>query len=525
MKDLRNIGLKTKLYAGCAAGVAAAIVIGLVGHMGMSRMETAMNQALLMARVIQNHMDADMMHDALRGDVLAMLAASSRVERDEVRRDMAEHGQRFQQNIEENLKLPLQPDSHQALLESKTLMEAYISAANMMADLANRDAGFARSKMPEFRKAFSALEQQMETVSERLEKENEESGKAAGQAAGNARLMAALTVVIATILLAVASTAAIRGILGPLNQVLAGLARMEQGDLRHTLNLAGKDEMAQLANAHDGTAARLREMLHRVQAAAVQMETATKNLVAMQNRVADNSTSTADQASQVSASSEEVSASVGTVAANSTEMAASIREIAARTNESAILSRDARSAAQHAKDQAAHLTTSATEINTALVLITEIANQTKLLALNASIEAARAGQAGRGFNVVAQEVGDLALNSMKTAQDIAARVGNIQSDATNMLRAVEDITTLVARIDSAGEAIAAAVEQQSASTAEIERTMSGVSEGSGQIARSVVEVARTAQQNADMVSQAKSETTGLEQMAAELNSVLAGFKL
>src|SRR5262249_16901373 len=117
------------------------------------------------------------------------------------------------------------------------------------------------------------------------------------------------------------------------------------------------------------------------------------------------------------------------------------------------------------------LADAALRIGDVVKLISEIAEQTNLLALNATIEAARAGEAGRGFAVVASEVKSLATQTAKATEEISAKVGEMQQSTTNSVAAVEAITQTIAEINGITEAIAASIEQQGQATREIARNV------------------------------------------------------
>ena len=140
----------------------------------------------------------------------------------------------------------------------------------------------------------------------------------------------------------------------------------------------------------------------------------------------------------------------------------------------------------HRTDEARHifteLTRSVDEIGQVSRLIAEIAGQTNLLALNATIEAARAGAAGKGFTVVANEVKNLAKRTAQSTEEIAGRIGAMQAAASRALVAMDGIGGAVTELDAVATSVAAAVEEQSATTAEISRAISGAAENAADVA-------------------------------------------
>ena len=205
-------------------------------------------------------------------------------------------------------------------------------------------------------------------------------------------------------------------------------------------------------------------------------------------------TKTSDLANSVSDSaasaSREVTENIQAVAAATEEITASVNEIGRQVHESTRIAGTAVSQAQKTDESIAKLSRAADRIYDVVKLITEVAEQTNLLALNATIEAARAGEAGRGFAVVASEVKALATQTAKATGEISAQIDDMQLATTETVAEIREITSTITLISEVSAAIAAAVEQQGAATQEIARNVQKSAELSTQVASEVTEVSR-----------------------------------
>jgi len=117
-----------------------------------------------------------------------------------------------------------------------------------------------------------------------------------------------------------------------------------------------------------------------------------------------------------------------------------------------------------------NLSEAANRIGSVMELIQEIAEQTNLLALNATIEAARAGEAGKGFAVVASEVKDLANQTAKATGEISDHVNRVQEETKTAAEAMTGIANKIGEINQVTSAVSAAVEEQSSATQEVSRS-------------------------------------------------------
>ncbi|MCJ9704749.1 MULTISPECIES: methyl-accepting chemotaxis protein [unclassified Bradyrhizobium] len=210
------------------------------------------------------------------------------------------------------------------------------------------------------------------------------------------------------------------------------------------------------------------------------------------------------QTSGMRSASDQASGNVATVASAAEQLASSIAEISRQVAGSTNSTSRAVNEANRAGSEIRVLAEAALRIGDVVKLISEIAEQTNLLALNATIEAARAGEAGRGFAVVASEVKSLANQTAKATEEISAKVGEMQQSTTNSVAAVEAIAQTIGEINGITAAIAASIEQQGSATREIARNVQEASAGTSQVSSNVSGISEAAADTGRVASRVNS---------------------
>jgi len=331
---------------------------------------------------------------------------------------------------------------------------------------------------------------------------------------------------------------------GNFDVVLPGLGRKDElGEMAaaveefkvQAIAKAERDARAQDAQNKASSAARRTELIRfaddfeaavgaivsNVSASAVQLESAAGTLT----RTAET---TQTLSSQVAGASEEASSNMQSVATATEELSTSVEEIGRRVRDSNRIAEAAVLQAQQTDGRIGKLSRAAQEIGDVVKLITAIAEQTNLLALNATIEAARAGEAGRGFAVVASEVKSLASQTAKATDEISSHISGMQGATQESVAAIKEIGGTIAQISGIAAAIASAVEQQSTATQEIARSVQNVAHGTHEAAANIMQVNRgateTGSASEEVLNSAKTLSTESARLREELDRFMANIR-
>jgi methyl-accepting chemotaxis protein len=260
-----------------------------------------------------------------------------------------------------------------------------------------------------------------------------------------------------------------------------------------------KDDMIRLADTFETAVG---EIVETVSSAATKLEASASTLTSTAERAQELTT-------MVAAASGEASTNVQSVAVATEEMASSVTEISRQVQQSARMATDAVGQARTTNERVGELSKAAARIGDVVELINTIAEQTNLLALNATIEAARAGEAGRGFAVVASEVKALAEQTSKATGEIGQQIAGIQAATEESVGAIRAISSTIEKLSEISSTIAAAVEEQGAATQEISRNVQQAAQGTQQVSANITDVQRGASETGSASSQVLSAAQSL----------------
>jgi methyl-accepting chemotaxis protein len=294
------------------------------------------------------------------------------------------------------------------------------------------------------------------------------------------------------------------------------IERREMAGRRETEQIAQRDRAASIEQMIGDFRATVTAVIAAVTDNVSRMETTARTLSSIAAE-ADN------QARAASASSEQTSSNVRSVAGATEELGASILEISDHAAQANGVVERAAEIAQNADQLVGQLSSGASRIGDVVKLIRAIAEQTNLLALNATIEAARAGEAGRGFAVVASEVKTLASQTAKATEEIATQIGAIQGSTAQAVEAIRQISGVMGDISRFTSTIAASVEEQSASTQEIGRNVHEAASGARELAGNMATVTEAIEETNRSATHVLDASSALTAQAGTLQQAVDQF--
>jgi methyl-accepting chemotaxis protein len=538
--------LSTKLFIAFALCALITLAVGVIGGRGVGEISSGLkavfaNNLVSVSKTNETRTNAIGQNRDLYRYLSAGVAKAPQTLKDEILGSMRNNRATAEKAFAQYRATPLADDERIAgdrMEKDWPVYQAVLDRIIALIDAGDMDA--ARTLMSgEMQQSYRLVMEELGVIVDSNNRQISEGAAEASRTEASARLNLYIGVGLAFVAAFILGLFISRTISRPIAEAVVSAQRVASGDLTQPIVSTRRDEAGQLLSALGDMQNSLKNTIQQIASAADQLASAAEELNAVTEESSRGLNRQNDEIQQAATAVTEMTAAVEEVARN----AMSTSDASKLTSTEAASGRDqAREAVKAINNVSNEISSSTTmveelagkvrDIGHVLDVIRGIAEQTNLLALNAAIEAARAGEQGRGFAVVADEVRALAARTQASTGEIEAMIGTVQNSADQAVRAMGNSRTLASNTQSLAQATGQSLERIAQSIAEInDRNMliATASEEQSHVAREVdrnlVNIQDLSTQTAAGAHQTSASSQELSRLAVSFNSLVGKFKI
>ena len=538
--SLRNmgIGLRASLSFAVLAGLLVLVGLFGLGQMAKLRESAAIIETAWMPS-IENIHDSAANVAAIRLEALRLLTTDESAVRERSNGLIGKERAQLQERLDNHQALLSNDQERQLLDQLKTAAAGYMTIVDQLIQRVDQDEQMQALTLltDKLTPQGVILGRSLDALIDFNQQGAQDAAQSAAQVYQSAQWIVGVIIAVALIATLLLAWLLTRSITTPLAQALRAARTIAAGDLSQSIHVQGKDEPAQLLGALATMQEQLQATIRGISESAQQLASAAEEMSSVMEQSTRGLQAQNDEIEQAATAVTQMSAAVDEVAGNAVSSAEASQASDEDSKHGHYQISETISSIQNlvnevldASGKAEGLAVQAQDISKVLEVIRGIAGQTNLLALNAAIEAARAGEAGRGFAVVADEVRSLAQRTQDSTEEIEQMITGIQQGTQDTVgaltssaehasqtlqransagSALEKITAAISQINQRNLVIASAAEQQASVAREVDRSLVNIRDLSTQTAAGATQTSAASQE--------------LSRLAVDLNGLVTRF--
>lgn len=533
MQFIKHLSIRYKLLAMVLVSSIFTIVVGYTALTNITILDHSIDEQLTLQETLHAQLDADMMHDAIRGDVYeALLTVNPTPEQlENIRQDAIAHCNALKANIDIVKKnTSLSAGLKAAVDKVSEPLEAYVTVGQNLVDVALENKEFAMTEQGTFQLKFEELEDAMSSISKEIDIISKESKAEATTSMDKVQTILLSTIACSFVIALFVGFVQGNSIVKRIKNVTNIAQQIANGNFTDSIEIQHSDELGVLSNSINTMKQciwekiqvekldkeYLTKLMQQIQQIAASVSSATTQVNMSMHGINEASREQSERIHNVATAVEEINATLADTARNASQTSTFANENGQIAQDGEVVVHSTIEKMQSINSVVHNSMTAIERFNHASIsigkivtTINDIANQTNLLALNAAIEAARAGEHGKGFAVVADEVRKLAERTSVATKEITTTISLIQQETQTVSETMKhgnnEVTEGIAFADKAGIAlgkivnsaqdvvglinqIATANEEVSATSQDIALHINGISSSANETAQSISDI-------------------------------------